>query len=110
MSILRLIPFLKYGKSGIEIDGVSYERIIEKYGTPVFVFSKQRFEENIHALRLAFEQPFSSFKLAFAFKANTVLPILKIAAQNGLLAEVMSEFELHLAELAAFKSEDIIFN
>ncbi len=110
MDFLSSLSFLKYGKTGIEIDGISYERIVQKYDTPVFLFSKKRFEENISTLKAAFKQFFPSFKLAFAFKANTVLPILKIAAQNGLLAEVMSDFELQLAQLAEFKSSNVIFN
>ncbi|MFN3384221.1 MAG: diaminopimelate decarboxylase [Archaeoglobaceae archaeon] len=88
------------------IEDVSTVYLAEKFGTPLYVTSKKKLEENIEAYKKAF----SGCKLLYAVKANNNLAIMKIIAKHGFGADVFSAGELYLALLSGFKSEDILFN
>ncbi len=88
------------------IEDVSTTYLAEKFGTPLYVTSKKKLEENIEAYKKAF----SGCKLLYAVKANNNLAIMKIIAKNGFGADVFSAGELYMALISGFKSEDILFN
>ncbi|MDI9610113.1 MAG: diaminopimelate decarboxylase [Archaeoglobaceae archaeon] len=88
------------------IEEVSTVEIAEKYGTPVYVTSKEQLEKNIEAYKKAFP---NAEKL-YAVKANNNLSIMKIIALNKFGADVFSDGELYLALLSGFDRSRILFN
>ncbi|MDM7934590.1 MAG: diaminopimelate decarboxylase [Methanothrix sp.] len=75
-------------------------------GTPLYATSEGRLRENIRAYHLAFPDA----DRYFAVKANGNLTILRIAAQEGMGADVFSGGELLLALLAGMPKGMILFN
>jgi len=75
-------------------------------GTPLYVTSEKRLRDNIQAYNRAFPKA----DKYFAVKANGNLTVLRIAAQEGLGADVFSPGELFLARLASISADKILYN
>jgi diaminopimelate decarboxylase len=75
-------------------------------GTPLYVTSEKRMRDNIQAYNRAFPKA----DKYFAVKANGNLTVLRIAAQEGLGADVFSPGELFLARLASISADKILYN
>jgi len=75
-------------------------------GTPLYVTSEKRLRDNIQAYNRAFPKA----DKYFAVKANGNLTVLRIAAQEGLGADVFSPGELFLARLASISMDKILYN
>ncbi|MEM3895935.1 MAG: diaminopimelate decarboxylase [Archaeoglobaceae archaeon] len=88
------------------IEDVSAVYLAERFGTPLYVTSKKKLEENLKAYKKAFP----GCKLLYAVKANNNLAIMKIIANHGFGADVFSAGELYMALLSGFKAEDVLFN
>ena len=94
------------------IDGVLYVEdvnVIElarELGTPLYITSKAKLEENIKAYKSAFPNA----EILYAVKANNNLAIMRIIAKHGFGADVFSGGELYMAKLAGFDSNKILFN
>jgi diaminopimelate decarboxylase len=75
-------------------------------GTPLYVTSEKRLRDNIQAYNRAFPKA----DKYFAVKANGNLTVLRIAAQEGLGADVFSPGELFLVRLAGISADKILYN
>jgi len=94
-------------KNGVlYIEDVSSIELAEKLGTPLYVTSKAKLEENIKAYKFAFPNA----EILYAVKANNNLAIMRIIAKNEFGADVFSGGELYMARIAGFKPEKILFN
>lgn len=88
------------------IEDVDVVELANKLGTPLYITSKAKLEENIKAYKDAFPDA----GLLYAVKANNNLAIMRIIARHGFGADVFSGGELYMALLAGFKPEVILFN
>lgn len=88
------------------LEGVDCSELAGQIGTPLYATSEGRLRENIRAYHLAFPDA----DKYFAVKANGNLTILRIAAQEGMGADVFSRGELLLALLAGMPKGKILFN
>lgn len=79
-----------------------------RFGTPCYIYSKKILEDNI----LAYKECFNGIDILFcyALKANSNPYILKIVADKGLGADVVSGGELLQALSCGFDSKRIIFS
>ena len=81
------------------------------YGTPLHVVNEARLgataESFLRTIKLKYPGEVS---VHYAFKCNPVPGIIKIIKQEGIKAEVMSEFELKLALKLGYSGNDIIVN
>ena len=93
-----------------QIDGILIEDLIEKHGSPLFVFSEKRIRENYHETKNAFLTRYPKFVFSWSYKTNYLGAICNIFHQEGSIAEVVSGFEYEKARDLGVKSEDIIFN
>ncbi len=94
-------------KGGVlTIEDVPVTEIVEGTGTPVYITSRAKLEENIKAYREAFPDA----GLLYAVKANNNLALMKIISSQGFGADVFSDGELYLSLLAGFKKDRILFN
>jgi diaminopimelate decarboxylase len=93
----------------LHAEGIPLARIAEEVGTPVYVYSRATLERHARVFRdgLAALGP---VHLAFAVKANPNLAVLRVLADCGYGADVVSGGELIRALEAGMKPEDIVFS
>ncbi len=88
-------------------EGVSLTEIASKTGTPVYVYSKQHFVNQFQSIQSAFgDQP---HLVCFALKANNNPEVLKLFAEMGSGADVVSAGELAMALASGIPSDKIVF-
>ena len=85
--------------------------LAEKYGTPLHVINKTRLMQAANDFKECAEIEYpGKTNVYYAFKCNSVPSVVNIVKQAGLSAEVMTEFELELAESVGFSADEIIVN
>ncbi len=78
------------------IDGTPAFTLIQKYGTPLYIFLEQRIRDNCRTfLKLA--QKYFKSQIYYSYKANYLTPICKIIVEEGLGAEISTEYEYNVA-------------
>ncbi|WP_457549320.1 diaminopimelate decarboxylase [Archaeoglobus sp.] len=90
----------------LHVEDVSVVELAKELGTPLYVTSKAKLEENVEAYKNAFPEA----EILYAVKANNNLAIMRIIARHGFGADVFSGGELYMAKLAGFPSDKILFN
>lgn len=90
-------------------ENVPLARIAREVGTPVYVYSAERFRANARAFREGVA-PLGRVHLAFAIKANPNLAVLHLLAQEGFGADVVSGGEMARALAAGIPAKDIVFS
>jgi diaminopimelate decarboxylase len=86
-------------------EDVPVREIVEKFGTPVYIYSKAQLVENFTILKTLFPD----FKIFYALKANSNPSILKILSELGAGADTVSAGEIFIALASGFKPEVISF-
>ncbi len=92
------------------IEGIKVDELIDKYGSPLYIFSEHSIRKSIEELRRAFSNRYPKVQLAWSYKTNYLDSICRIFHQEGSWAEVVSGFEYDKALLNGVKGENIIFN
>ena len=80
----------------------------DKYGTPFYIMSPNKYKENINNFINSFKRKYNKVVAGYSFKTNYVPALCSIAKVEGCYAEVVSEMEYALAQKIGFKN--IIFN
>jgi len=93
-----------------EIDGVPVKRIIETFGTPVFVISESTVRANFKRVRQSFTTRYPKVQFAWSYKTNYLDAVCRIYHQEGAWAEVVSGFEYDKALGNGVPGNKIIFN
>jgi diaminopimelate decarboxylase len=93
-----------------EIDGIKVKTLIEKYGSPMFVFSEKQLRRNIKHANRAFKTRYPKVQFAWSYKTNYLNAICKVFHQEGSWAEVVSGFEYNKALQNGVPGTKIIFN
>jgi diaminopimelate decarboxylase len=97
---------LTYRKNHLFIEDVDCFALAEEHGTPLYVTSEGRLRENIRA----YHRVFPEADKYFAVKANGNLTLLRIAAQEGMGADVFSAGELSVVRMAGIPRDMILYN
>ena len=92
------------------IDGVKVDDLIEKYGSPLYVFSERTIRKSMEDIKRAFTLRYMKVQMAWSYKTNYLDAICRIFHQEGSWAEVVSGFEYDKAIRNGVKGENIIFN
>ena len=92
-----------------EIDGVPVAALLERFGSPLFVFSERSIVSRHRELREALSVRLPKARLAWSYKTNYLDAVCKVMHREGSLAEVVSELELDKA-LRHVAGTEIIFN
>ena len=97
----------RYQEQELYCEDVPLSELVEEFGTPLYVYSRNRMIENFRTL----EAPLAGTEhtLCYALKANANPALLKILAQEGAGADVVSAGELYFALKAGFAPEKITF-
>lgn len=97
-------------KNHLEIGGVDTVDLVEKYGTPIYVYDIARIKEQIQAFKSVFQERNTSAQVAYASKAFSCLAMYQLLAKEDVSLDVVSGGELYTAMKAGFPSERIHFH
>ena len=106
---MRTLVYLPFQPSaqGLLCDGVSMQSIVERVGTPAYVYSA-------HAIRHAYQAIDSAFAgyphaIHYALKANSTLALARLLRTLGSRVDANSGGEVQVALRAGFDPKDIVF-
>src|SRR5690349_11172361 len=102
--------YLEVRDDHLTVNGVDTTELVEKFNSPLFVFSEGRIRDNIARLQRAANAVDRPIKFCYASKANSNMAILKAVLESGLDVEVNSGVELFKALRVGFQPDKIIFN
>lgn len=97
-------------KGHLEIGGCDTVDIVEKYGTPVYVYDVALIRERARGFKQTFEQLGVKAQVAYASKAFSTIAILEVMKEEGLSLDVVSGGELYTALKANYPVEKIHFH
>jgi diaminopimelate decarboxylase len=97
---------LTFRNNHLFLEDVDCFALAREQGTPLYVTSEGRLRENIRAYHRAFPEA----DKYFAVKANGNLTLLRIAAQEGMGADVFSAGELSVVRMAGIPKDMILYN
>ncbi len=103
------MDFFAHRDGHLHAEDVAMATIADQVGTPVYVYSQATFVRHARAFRDGVSVA-GKVHLAFAVKSNPNLAVLKVLAQEGYGADVVSGGELERAIAAGMKPEDIVFS
>lgn len=89
------------------IGGVAAEKIVAKYGSPLYVYDAAIIRDRFRQLRDSITYQPTTFY--YACKQNTNREIIKIVRHEGALIEAMSPHEITTALAAGYKADEIMF-
>jgi diaminopimelate decarboxylase len=92
-----------------QIANCDIKLLAAKYGTPLYVYDKQKISDNYLKLKNAFEKYYPNTAIHFSVKANSNLNILKVFKELGCGADCSSPFEYLLTQKAGFDSSKILY-
>jgi diaminopimelate decarboxylase len=92
------------------IDGVPVSRLIETYGSPVFVISERTIRKTYQNAVRAFSTRYPKVQFAWSYKTNYINAVCSIFHQEGSWGEVVSGFEYRKALGNGVPGNKIIFN
>ena len=93
----------------IHAEQVPLPRIAQEVGTPVYVYSTATLRRHAEVFRAGLAQV-PRVHLAYAIKANPNLAVLRVLAQCGYGADVVSGGEMKRALAAGVAASDIVFS
>ncbi|MCR4621560.1 MAG: hypothetical protein K5663_05700 [Clostridiales bacterium] len=86
------------------------KEIVERYGTPLYVFFEEEFKRNLLELEASYKKIYPTFQIAYSFKTNYMPAACKIALGLNEYAEVVSDLEYNMAKEYGFSPDHIIVN
>jgi diaminopimelate decarboxylase len=93
-----------------ELDSVPVAELVERYGSPLFVFSERTLVEKYRELRDLMARQYPRVRLAWSYKTNYLDAICRVFHREGAWAEVVSEFEFDKAVRLGIPPDHIHFN
>ncbi len=92
-------------------DSQLMENLAGKYGTPAYLYSKERLVANLNRLNNALVNHFDKYHICYAVKANSNPNLIGIMHNTlpAMGADCASPGEIHAAELAGIKPTDCIY-
>ncbi len=93
-----------------EIEGVPVEKLVEEFGSPLFVFSEKRLRQKFREFKNAFTLRYPNVEFSWSYKTNYLDAICAILHSEGETAEVVSEFEYEKARRLGVPGNKIIYN
>lgn len=97
-------------KNHLEIGGVDTVDLVQKYGTPVYVYDIARIKEQADKFKKTFKRKNVKAQVAYASKAFSSLALYQILAKEDVSLDVVSGGELYTAIQAGFPSQRIHFH
>jgi len=99
-----------HGMDGLLMEGVPLNAIADQVGTPTWVLSAGSIRGRLQTLRAALADAGLPARVHYAVKANDHLAVLRIMAQGGAGADVVSGGELRRAQAGGIMPDHIVFS
>lgn len=94
----------------IAVDGIDTLDLLDQYGSPLLVVNKKMLASDIQQTKSAFSNAPAGSKILYSYKTNCIPGILSEIHNLGVGAEVISPYELWLAEQLQVPGELIVYN
>src|SRR5262245_50393275 len=96
-----------YRNRVLHCDEIPVSRLVEKYGTPLYVYSKKTLLHHLNQIKAAFAavQPL----ICYSIKTNGNLHIARLMVENGAGCDVTSGGELYRALKSGCPAAKIVF-
>jgi diaminopimelate decarboxylase len=105
-----MLSKLRYEKNELFFDNVKVSDIAKNYGSPIYVYSKDRIVENYKSYDENFRKYFKNYQIHYAIKANENLTILKLLASMGAGTDTVSGNEIKKSIIAGISPSKIVFS
>ena len=102
------VPDAAYRDGELHVEGVAVTEIAAAVGTPFYCYSAATLRRNFMSLASALSQLPAT--ICYALKANSNLAVIRVFAQCGAGADVVSEGELRRALAAGVPADKIVFS
>ena len=89
------------------IGKVGVNKLIEQFGSPLYVYDEEVIRNRIRRLKEAVIYP--KKQILYACKANTNISIMKILREEGVWIDAVSPGEVEIAFRAGFNSSEILY-
>jgi diaminopimelate decarboxylase len=96
-------------EASLVCEEVALSDLAREFGTPLYVYSKRQMVQNFHAFDETLKSSGKEHYVSYALKANSNIELLKILAEEGSGADVVSIGELLAALATGFAPEKITF-
>jgi diaminopimelate decarboxylase len=93
-----------------QIEGCDVRGLLHRFGSPLFVVSEPRLQQEYRALRDAFQARYADTVVAYSYKTNYLTGIRAVLHDEGAWAEVVSGLEYEMAERLGVPGSRIVFN
>lgn len=87
-------------------EGLAIAALAERFGTPLYVYSRAAMEDRFDAVRDAFG---ADARICYAVKANPNLSVLRVFGERGASFDVVSGGELARVRAAGFDTSEVVF-
>jgi diaminopimelate decarboxylase len=106
---MRRLVYLPFQPSagGLSCDGVGLEPIVERVGTPLYVYSARAIADAYGVIDGAFAP--HPHAIHYALKANSTLAIVRLLRSLGSRADANSGGEIEVARRAGFEPGELVF-
>jgi len=94
----------------LEIGGCDVTDLVREFGTPLYVMDEALIRQRAREFTEAFKASGFKFQVAYASKAFCVMAMCRLAMEEGLSLDVVSDGELYTALKAGFPPERIHFH
>ena len=91
------------------IGNLDIKDLINQFGSPLYVYDKQKFVSNYKKLKGALDKYYPKNHIHFSVKANSNLKILEIFKELGAGADCSSPNELKLVNIVDFDSKNVLY-
>lgn len=99
--------FVRHGQE-LYCEEVSLEKLAKRFGTPLYVYSRGAIEKQYGAFEAAFRR--LAHQICFSVKANSNIAVLRLLANMGAGADVVSGGELFRARAAGISPAGMVYS
>ncbi|CUP99322.1 diaminopimelate decarboxylase [Clostridium baratii] len=107
---MKLFGTMKTEENSLVIGGIKATKLVEKYGTPLYVMDEEFLRNNCRKYYSSFKCGSRRNKVAYAGKAFLTLAMCNLINEEGLYLDVVSGGELYTAYKAGFPLDKVLFH
>lgn len=107
---MKLFGNMKTEENTLVIGGVKTTKLVEEFGTPLYVMDEQLLRDNCKEYITSFKCEERGNRVAYAGKAFLTLAMCKLIEEEGLCLDVVSGGELYTAYKANFPLDRVLFH
>jgi diaminopimelate decarboxylase len=98
------------GAGHLSLDEVDIPSLVAQFGSPLLAVSRSKLELDARSFAAAVEAALPGSMIAFSYKTNCIPGVLRELHDAGFAAEVISPYELWLAEKLGMTGDRIVVN